>query len=45
MNIYILLLYDYIINLSSSNVYICKNSTEKIDCSCEHPKIDTARGF
>ena len=26
-------------------VYFFKNSIEKIDCSREHPKIDTARGF
>ena len=39
MNIYIYIL------PRSSTVYIFKNSTEKIDCSCEHLKIDTAMGF
>ena len=43
MNICILPLYDYII--SSYNICIFTVKIIRIDCLCEHPKIDTTRGF
>ena len=45
MNICILPLYNGREVISSSNVCIFKYFTAKIDYSCEHPKIDTTRGY